>query len=157
MGIFGCSNNCFAPNVTIFTKMQFSWKCINIFTIIFSIYFWCINHTIITNFWHNREKLRWFFLCCKENGPWNPLTLCTKVYCPVAPPELLNFFSYFAGMILLPKWTKWRGVPLKNTKFILVNHPSSHKVAALGRWMTASIGPNRKFILNQYCSILRYS
>ena len=54
---FGCSNNCLAPNVTVFTKMQFSGKRINIFTIFFSIYFWGINHTLITNFWNNREKL----------------------------------------------------------------------------------------------------
>ena len=66
---FGCSSNCHALNVTIFTKMQFSGKRINIFTIFFSIYFWGINHTMITNFWHSREKLTQFFMCCKENGP----------------------------------------------------------------------------------------
>ena len=57
----GCSSNSFAPNVTIFTKMQFSGKCINIYTIFFSIYFEGINHTMITNFWHNREKLTQLF------------------------------------------------------------------------------------------------
>ena len=47
---FGCSSNCLAPNVTIFTKMQFSGKRINIFTIFFGIYFLDINHTMITYF-----------------------------------------------------------------------------------------------------------
>ena len=60
---FGCSSNCLVPNVTIFTKMQFSGKCINIFTIFFSIYFWGINHTMITIFWHNRKELTQLFLC----------------------------------------------------------------------------------------------
>ena len=56
--------------------------------------------------------------------PKIPLTLCTKLKGPVAP-KLFNFFSsYFANMILLPKWTKWGGVPKKNTLFILVNHPN---------------------------------
>ena len=59
--------------------------------------------------------------------PKIPLTLCTKLWGPVAPPKLFSiFFSYFAGRILLPKWTKWGGVPKKNTIFIFVNHPNKH-------------------------------
>ena len=54
---FGCSSNCLAPNVTIFKRIQFSGKGMNFFfTIFYSIYFWSINYTMTTNFWHNREK-----------------------------------------------------------------------------------------------------
>ena len=38
-------------------------------------------------------------------------------------PLTLKFFSYFAGMILLPKWTKWGGVRKKNTIFIFSESP----------------------------------
>ena len=57
--------------------------------------------------------------------PTIPLTLCTELWGPVAPPKrFLNFFHNFAGMILLPKWTKWGGVPkTKNTIFILSESP----------------------------------
>ena len=50
--------------------------------------------------------------------PKIPLTLCTKLWGPAAPLNFFQIFSYFAGMILLPKWTKWRGVSKKNTIFI---------------------------------------
>ena len=39
---FGCSSNCLAPNVTSFTKVEFSGKRINIFTIFFSFPFGAI-------------------------------------------------------------------------------------------------------------------
>ena len=52
-----------------------------------------------------------------------PLTLCTKLWGLVATPKLFSFFSYFAGMIILPKWTKWGGVPKKNTIFIFSESP----------------------------------
>ena len=55
--------------------------------------------------------------------PKNPLTLCTKLWGPVTPLNFFQFFSYFAGMILLPKWTKWGGVPKKNTIFIFSESP----------------------------------
>ena len=63
---FGCSNNCLAPNVTIFSKMQFSGKRIKVFSIFFSICFWGINRTLITNFWHNRDKLTQLFCVVKK-------------------------------------------------------------------------------------------
>ena len=63
---FGCSSNCLAPNVTIFTKMQFSGKRINVFSIFFSICFWGINCTMITNFWHNWDKLTQLFCVVKK-------------------------------------------------------------------------------------------
>ena len=58
-------------------------------------------------------------------GPKIPLTLFTKLWGPVAPRKLFSIFfpSYFAGMILLPKWTKWGGVPKKNTIFIFSESP----------------------------------
>ena len=34
-----------------------------------------------------------------------------------------GIFSYFAGMILLPKLIKWGGVPKKNTIFIFSESP----------------------------------
>ena len=51
---------------TIFTKMQFSGKRINFFTIFFSSYFWGINHTMITNFWRIREQLTQLFCVVKK-------------------------------------------------------------------------------------------
>ena len=54
--------------------------------------------------------------------PKIPLTLCTKLWGSVAPLKLFSIFSYFAGMILLPKWTKG-GVPMKNTIFIFSESP----------------------------------
>ena len=58
--------------------------------------------------------------------PKIPLTLCTKLWGPVAPPKLFSIFSYFADMILLPKWTKW-GVSRRKLPFLfLVNHPTVH-------------------------------
>ena len=78
---FGCSSNCLAPNVTIFTKMQFSGKCINFFTIFFSIYFWGINHTMITNCWYNQEKLTQLFLCSRK-WPINPIDFVYKSSLP---------------------------------------------------------------------------
>ena len=56
--------------------------------------------------------------------PKIPLTLCINLWGPVAPPKRFSFFfSYFAGTILLPKWTKWGGVPRKNTIFIFSESP----------------------------------
>ena len=57
--------------------------------------------------------------------PKIPLTLCIKLCGPVAPPKpfFIFFSSYFAGMILLPKWTKRGGVPKKNTIFIFSESP----------------------------------
>ena len=89
---FGCSSNCLIPDVTIFTKMQFSGKHINIFTIFFSIYFWGINHTMITNFWHNRKKLTQLFCVVKKMAHKSHWLCVKKVHCPVAP---LNFFHFF--------------------------------------------------------------
>ena len=65
--------------------MQFSGKRINIFTIFFSIYFWGTNHTMITNFGHNREKLNDFFVL-ERKWPINPIDFVYKSSLPGSTP-----------------------------------------------------------------------
>ena len=89
---FGCSSNCLAPNVTIFTKMQFSGNRINIFTLFFSIYFLGINHTMITNFWHNREKLTWLFYVVKKMAHKSHWLCVQKLIAWKHPLHFINFF-----------------------------------------------------------------
>ena len=85
---------------------------------------------MITNFWQNREKLTWLFCVVKKMAHKPPLTLCTKVHCPVAPP---NFFSIFFFHIL-QVWfynqnEQNEGVSrCKIPILFLVNHPIVHVI-----------------------------
>ena len=65
--------------------MQFSGKGINFFTIFFSIYFGGINLIMITDFWHNREKLTQLFVLSRI-GPINPIDFVDKSSLPGSTP-----------------------------------------------------------------------
>ena len=112
------------PYVTIFTKLQFSGKRINIFTIFFSIYFWGINHNMITNFWHNRDKLTQLFCVVKKmahNSHW----LCVQMFTAwLHPLNFFQFFSYFTDLYdFITKMNKMRGCPVEKWPILfLVNH-----------------------------------
>ena len=74
------------PNVTIFTKMQFSGKRINFFTIFFSIYFLGINHTMITNFLAQSGKINHSFFVLSRKWPINPIDFVYKSSLPGSTP-----------------------------------------------------------------------